>query len=134
MAQIGGSDQMGNIFTGLDLIRRMGSAVGCASQGACFGLTFPLLTKTDGTKMGKSAGGAIWLAAGEHTSTHTCKLGMPAGSSTAALHIWTPHACQRDMPSLSRQAHQHTFRCSSSSLNCLRAVVITSTSCSTCTK
>ncbi len=62
--QIGGSDQMGNIITGLELIRRMGSAGESPSQEACFGLTFPLLTKADGTKMGKSAGGAIWLAAG----------------------------------------------------------------------
>ena len=78
MAQIGGSDQMGNIFTGLDLIRRMGSAAGCASQDTCFGLTFPLLTKADGTKMGKSAGGAIWLAAGERPNVHTPKPCVPA--------------------------------------------------------
>ena len=64
MLQIGGSDQMGNIITGLELMRRMGGAGGAPSQEACFGLTFPLLTKADGTKMGKSAGGAIWLAAG----------------------------------------------------------------------
>ena len=93
---------MGNIFTGLDLIRRMGSATNGASQEACFGLTFPLLTKADGTKMGKSAGGAIWLAAGEHTSSHTCKLGMPAGSSTASPCIWTQHVHLRHVPSLSR--------------------------------
>ncbi|KAK9862365.1 hypothetical protein WJX84_007104, partial [Apatococcus fuscideae] len=56
--QVGGSDQMGNILTGLDLIRR------CSDAGAdsCFGLCFPLLTRTDGTKMGKSAEGAVWLA------------------------------------------------------------------------
>ncbi len=59
--QIGGSDQMGNIITGLELIRRMG---GGGADAACFGLTFPLLTKADGTKMGKSADGAVWLAAG----------------------------------------------------------------------
>ncbi|BDA44315.1 Tyrosine-tRNA ligase [Coccomyxa sp. Obi] len=58
--QIGGSDQMGNIITGLELIRRMG---GGAADAPCFGLTFPLLTKADGTKMGKSADGAVWLAA-----------------------------------------------------------------------
>lgn len=52
---------MGNIITGLELIRRMG---GGAQEAACFGLTFPLLTKADGTKMGKSADGAVWLAAG----------------------------------------------------------------------
>lgn len=88
VAQIGGSDQMGNIFTGLDLIRRMGSAAGCASQDACFGLTFPLLTKADGTKMGKSAGGAIWLAAGEQTRVYTCKPCWHAGSSIIVVCIW----------------------------------------------
>jgi tyrosyl-tRNA synthetase len=52
--QMGGSDQWGNIVTGIDLIRkRLGHAA--------FGLTWPLLLKADGTKFGKSAGGAIWL-------------------------------------------------------------------------
>ncbi len=52
--QIGGSDQWGNITAGVDLIRRVrGDAV--------HGLTFPLLTKADGTKFGKSESGAIWL-------------------------------------------------------------------------
>ncbi len=54
--QIGGSDQWGNISTGCELGRRM--------RGAQFyGLTCPLLTKSDGTKMGKSEGGALWLDA-----------------------------------------------------------------------
>ena len=52
--QIGGSDQWGNITAGVDLIRRVrGDAV--------HGLTFPLITKSDGTKFGKSESGAIWL-------------------------------------------------------------------------
>ncbi|NNU80755.1 tyrosine--tRNA ligase [Halovulum dunhuangense] len=54
LLQMGGSDQWGNIVNGIDLTRRMlGTEV--------FGLTSPLLTKADGTKMGKSASGAIWL-------------------------------------------------------------------------
>ncbi len=54
--QMGGSDQWGNIVNGIDLTRRMlGHEV--------YGLTSPLLTKADGTKMGKSAQGAIWLNA-----------------------------------------------------------------------
>lgn len=75
--QVGGSDQMGNMVAGLDLLRRMGGVDGGASSSAntsapasaagsstgCYGLTFPLLTKSDGTKMGKSADGAVWLAA-----------------------------------------------------------------------
>lgn len=52
--QMGGSDQWGNIVNGVDLTRRI-------SQRQVFGLTTPLLTKADGSKMGKSASGAIWL-------------------------------------------------------------------------
>ncbi|RYL92810.1 tyrosine--tRNA ligase [Sporolactobacillus sp. Y61] len=53
--EIGGSDQWGNITAGLELIRRKGH------DEPAFGLTFPLITKSDGTKFGKSMGGAIWL-------------------------------------------------------------------------
>jgi tyrosyl-tRNA synthetase len=74
--QIGGSDQMGNMVAGLDLLRRLGGVDGSGnasddadaasfssgSSTGCYGLTFPLLTKSDGTKMGKSASGAVWLA------------------------------------------------------------------------
>lgn len=52
--QMGGSDQWGNIVNGIDLTRRL-------NQNTVFGLTTPLLTKADGSKMGKSANGAIWL-------------------------------------------------------------------------
>ena len=52
--QLGGSDQWGNITGGIDLTRRM--------QGKqVFGLTMPLITKTDGTKFGKTESGTIWL-------------------------------------------------------------------------
>ena len=52
--QMGGSDQWGNIVNGVDLTRRV-------LDREVFGLTSPLLTTSDGRKMGKSAGGAIWL-------------------------------------------------------------------------
>jgi tyrosyl-tRNA synthetase len=52
--QLGGSDQWGNIISGVDLIRRTGGK-------ESFGLTTPLLTTSSGAKMGKSVGGAIWL-------------------------------------------------------------------------
>ena len=52
--QIGGTDQYGNILAGVDMIRRRG-------QGRAFGLVWPLLTKADGTKFGKSESGNIWL-------------------------------------------------------------------------
>ena len=52
--QMGGSDQWGNIVNGIDLTRRI-------NRAEVYGLTTPLLTKADGSKMGKSAAGAIWL-------------------------------------------------------------------------
>jgi tyrosyl-tRNA synthetase len=54
--QVGGSDQWGNITAGTELVRRL-------SGDKVYGLTFPLLTRSDGKKFGKSEGGAIWLAA-----------------------------------------------------------------------
>ncbi len=54
--QMGGSDQWGNIVNGIDLTRR-------AMDGWAFGLTSPLLTTSDGKKMGKSQNGAVWLNA-----------------------------------------------------------------------
>ncbi|WP_423799319.1 tyrosine--tRNA ligase [Neobacillus sp. SAB-20_R2A] len=54
--QVGGSDQWGNITSGLELIRKMHN-----EETKAFGLTIPLVTKSDGTKFGKSEGGAIWL-------------------------------------------------------------------------
>lgn len=52
--QIGGSDQWGNITGGIDLTRRM-------NRNKVFGLTLPLVTKSDGTKFGKTESGTIWL-------------------------------------------------------------------------
>lgn len=52
--QVGGSDQWGNIVGGIDLARRQ-------NRAQTFGLTVPLVTKADGTKFGKTEGGAIWL-------------------------------------------------------------------------
>lgn len=54
--QIGGADQWGNITAGLDLVRRVEG-----HEAAVFALTVPLVTKSDGTKFGKTAGGSIWL-------------------------------------------------------------------------
>ena len=54
--QIGGADQWGNITSGLDLIRKKEG-----TNAEVFGLTIPLMLKADGTKFGKTAGGAIWL-------------------------------------------------------------------------
>ncbi|SDH73319.1 tyrosine--tRNA ligase [Alteribacillus bidgolensis] len=58
--QIGGSDQWGNITAGLELIRRIkGGEEG--EQPDAYGFTIPLVTKADGTKFGKTEGGAVWL-------------------------------------------------------------------------
>ncbi|WCO01387.1 tyrosine--tRNA ligase [Psychroserpens ponticola] len=54
--QMGGSDQWGNITTGTELIRRVG-------KGKGFAITCPLITKSDGSKFGKSEGGNVWLDA-----------------------------------------------------------------------
>jgi tyrosyl-tRNA synthetase len=56
MLQMGGSDQMGNIINGMELTRRV-------AEDRVFGLTSPLLTTSDGKKMGKSQNGAVWLNA-----------------------------------------------------------------------
>jgi len=60
--QLGGSDQWGNITAGIDLARRM-------RQVQLYGMTWPLLTKSDGTKMGKTERGTVWLSA-ERTSPY----------------------------------------------------------------
>lgn len=60
--QMGGSDQWGNITTGTEMLRRMAGAKG-------YGLTCPLITKSDGTKFGKSEGGNVWLSP-EYTSPY----------------------------------------------------------------
>ncbi|MED4353857.1 tyrosine--tRNA ligase [Schinkia azotoformans] len=62
--QIGGSDQWGNITAGLELIRKSTD-----EEAKAYGFTIPLVTKADGTKFGKSEGGAIWLDA-EKTSPY----------------------------------------------------------------
>jgi tyrosyl-tRNA synthetase len=56
--QVGGSDQWGNITAGTELIRKTGS-----KSDDLYGLTIPLVTKSDGTKFGKTEGGAVWLDA-----------------------------------------------------------------------
>lgn len=56
--QVGGSDQWGNITTGLEMIRKTHDETAKA-----YGITIPLVTKADGTKFGKTAGGAVWLDA-----------------------------------------------------------------------
>ncbi|HSI09369.1 MAG: tyrosine--tRNA ligase [Rariglobus sp.] len=56
--QIGGSDQWGNLTAGTDLVRKK-----LGHEATAWGWTFPLITKSDGTKFGKTASGAVWLDA-----------------------------------------------------------------------
>ncbi|GAA5925640.1 hypothetical protein JCM1841_004794 [Sporobolomyces salmonicolor] len=66
--QLGGSDQLGNIVSGIDMIRRSKFGVDATEAGKeddpAFGVTFPLLTTAAGEKFGKSAGNAVWLDPG----------------------------------------------------------------------
>jgi tyrosyl-tRNA synthetase len=61
--QLGGSDQWGNIVSGVDLVRR-------TDQKTVFGFTAPLITTASGAKMGKSAAGAVWLTADKLSPYH----------------------------------------------------------------
>jgi tyrosyl-tRNA synthetase len=61
--QMGGSDQWGNIVSGVDLVRR-------TDQKSVYGLTTPLITTASGAKMGKSAAGAVWLSAEKLSPYH----------------------------------------------------------------
>jgi len=60
--QLGGSDQWGNVVAGIDLVRRV-------ERKEAYGLTVPLVTKSDGGKFGKTEGGAVWLTA-KYTSAY----------------------------------------------------------------
>ena len=67
--QVGGSDQWGNIASGVDLIRRLTQHDAAQDKGTAYGMTLPLLTKSDGSKFGKTEQGNIWLDA-ERTSPY----------------------------------------------------------------
>ena len=75
--QAGGSDQWGNITAGIDLARRLRSV-------QLYGITFPLLTKSDGTKMGKTASGALWLSAEKTSPYHFYQYWINLDDSDAA--------------------------------------------------
>lgn len=74
--QMGGSDQWGNITTGTEIIRRK-------TGGEAFAFTCPLLTKTDGSKFGKSEGGNIWLDADKTSPYQFYQFWLNAGDADA---------------------------------------------------
>src|SRR5688572_3038732 len=89
--QLGGADQYGNIVGGIDLIRREFLKSG---DNASYGLTAPLVARSDGKKMGKSSGGAIWLSSNtrERTSTYAFYqywINLPDADAIPWLKIFT---------------------------------------------
>lgn len=99
--QMGGSDQWGNITTGTELVRRM-------EGGEAFAITAPLLTKSDGSKFGKSEGGNIWL---DSTKTSPYKfyqywLNVPDADAEKCIKIFTVLS-QSEIGSLTKE-HQQT--------------------------
>jgi tyrosyl-tRNA synthetase len=94
--QMGGSDQFGNIVVGMDLIAKKANERTSerASEGgsSAFGLTWPLVTKADGTKFGKTESGAIWLTAKRDASD-----GSPARTSAYAYYQFWLNAADADV-------------------------------------
>lgn len=80
MLQMGGSDQWGNMTTGTELIRRKG-------QGHAFALTAPLITKSDGSKFGKSEGGNVWLDKSRTSAYKFYQYWINAADEDAARYI-----------------------------------------------
>ena len=80
MLQMGGSDQWGNMTTGTELMRRKG-------QGHAFALTAPLITKSDGSKFGKSEGGNIWIDKARTSAYKFYQYWINAADEDAARYI-----------------------------------------------
>ncbi|MFT8870921.1 MAG: tyrosine--tRNA ligase [Sporolactobacillus sp.] len=100
--QVGGSDQWGNITAGLELIRRKGHA-----QPA-FGMTFPLITKSDGTKFGKSMGGAIWLDPKKTTPYEWYQFWINASDSDVMHYLkWFTFLTKETIDALEDEAKAH---------------------------
>lgn len=78
--QMGGSDQWGNITTGTELIRRIGNGKG-------FAITCPLITKSDGSKFGKSEGGNVWLDANRTSPYKFYQYWLNSSDEDAAKYI-----------------------------------------------
>ncbi|MBL8892197.1 MAG: tyrosine--tRNA ligase [Planctomycetaceae bacterium] len=95
--QLGGSDQWGNVTAGIDLARRMAGA-------EVFGMTCPLLTKSDGTKMGKTEGGALWLDGKKTSPYHFYQYWRNVADEDASK-------CLRFLTELSQEEVEHLDRC-----------------------
>ncbi|WP_226389234.1 tyrosine--tRNA ligase [Penaeicola halotolerans] len=78
--QLGGSDQWGNIVTGTELVRRMGG-------GTAYAVTVPLITKSDGTKFGKTEGGSVWLDPEKTSPYHFYQFWLNVADEDASKYI-----------------------------------------------
>jgi tyrosyl-tRNA synthetase len=81
MLQIGGSDQWGNIVSGMDLTRRM------RNGATIYGLTLPLVTKADGSKFGKTEGGNVWLDPARTSPYKFYQFWLNAADADAATYL-----------------------------------------------
>ena len=89
--QMGGSDQWGNIVSGVDLIRRK-------RQVAVHALAWPLLTAADGTKLGKTTGARLWLDPAKTSpyQFHQHWMQLDDQRARAAVHVLLPAPARRD--------------------------------------
>jgi tyrosyl-tRNA synthetase len=83
LLQMGGSDQWGNITTGTELVRRMNTE----EAAKAYAMTCPLITKADGTKFGKTAGGNIWLDADKTSVYRFYQFWLNASDEDAVKYI-----------------------------------------------
>ncbi len=99
--QIGGSDQWGNITAGIDLARRMRST-------QLYGITCPLLAKPDGTKMGKTEEGAVWLSAERTTPYHFYQYWINIEDNVVGMCLrYLTELSQDEIESLDRATAEH---------------------------
>ena len=87
MLQMGGSDQWGNITTGTELVRRMNADLATDGSNKAFAMTCPLITKSDGSKFGKSESGNIWLSANKTSVYKFYQFWLNTSDDDAAKYI-----------------------------------------------
>jgi tyrosyl-tRNA synthetase len=96
--QLGGADQWGNIVSGIDLVRRV-------AQGEAFGITNPLVTRSDGGKFGKSERGAIWLTADRTSPFRFHQFGLNTADADAGRFLrWFTFLPRERIEALDRSA------------------------------
>ena len=107
--QMGGSDQYGNIVAGIDLVRRLERVEdGDGTVGAeTFGLTTPLVTKSDGGKFGKSESGAVWLTAARTSPYRFHQFWLNAADADVANYLrWFTFLEREEIEALERSTRE----------------------------